>query len=589
MVDLPDDSVIIGGLEDWRYRSEDIHALTIHDEPRLLAKVRDALKESSLTLRMPPAQSDAPTRQFSPDVTAWRFPLWFTLTTVWTAGNHRRRRLVKHADTKNGRFEDERGTKHDVVPVRFVSACEAGHVDDIDWHRYVHHGNRDCTRAMYLEERGTSGDVGDIFVVCECTAQEPLYRAAFRELQMLGTCSGRRPWLGTRATEPCGRPARLLVRNASNAYFPQVLSAISIPPRGKELDEFVGSHIDALKDVLETTSVLKTLRKMQPFTDGLRSTSDEEVIESIHRVLAQGVDTVNIKDAEFDALSTAKDEVGVDKPHGVFFARKLPEPQWRQPWLTGIRRVVLVHRLREVIALIGFTRFEAASKDLNGELDLDVARAAIARDLSLVKWVPAIENRGEGVFIEFDPALVHSWCKRAEVASRGEILREGFDVWAAEHQGTKLQFVGAPFVLLHSISHLLLTSLSLECGYPSSALRERIYALPPTGKITGRYGILIYTGSSDAEGTLGGLIEAGRSIERHLRQALEYARLCSNDPVCSAHRPAQHGHAPLLGAACHGCMLISETSCEMRNDFLDRALVVPTVEPHGCEFFPKLP
>jgi hypothetical protein len=133
--------------------------------------------------------------------------------------------------------------------------------------------------------------------------------------------------------------------------------------------------------------------------------------------------------------------------------------------------------------------------------------------------------------------------------------------------------------MLHSLAHLLITAISLECGYPASSLRERIYAAPE------RYGILIYTGSSDAEGTLGGLVEAGREIRKHMRRALDLAALCSNDPVCAHHLPSEHDYQPLLGSACHGCLLISETSCEQHNDFLDRGCLIPTVEGSGAEFF----
>lgn len=585
MVDLPKDSVIIGGLEGWQYRTEDIQALTIHDEPRLLAKVQALLGVPSLTLRMPPASSDAPQRRFKPEVTAWRFPGWYTLKKTARVGRFRRRMLVHTKDLRDGQFIDSNGKKQPVVPVRFVRACKRGHVDDLDWSYYVHGGRVECVRSMHLEERGTSGDLGDIFVVCECGAQQALYQAAFRELRVLGNCSGRRPWLGSKSKEDCDQSARLLVRNASNAYFPQLLSAISIPPRGQALDEFVGANLDALKDCIESPTTLKTLRKVQPYVDGLRGFDDAFVLAAIQRVLGAGTTGVGIREAEFDALSDAKEELGADTPHGVFFARALPEATWRKPWMRGVRRVVLVHRLREVVALVGFTRFEASTPDLQGELDLGVDRAAIARDLSEQKWVPAIENRGEGVFLEFDPATIHAWCKSPRVVDRTKTLQTGFHAWSEDHHGVKADFLGVPYVLLHSIAHLLLTSLSLECGYPSTSLRERIYALPDSDGRSGRYGILIFTGSSDAEGTLGGLVEAGRAIDRHLRKALDLATLCSNDPVCASHDPSSHGHSPLLGAACHGCMLIAETSCERQNDFLDRALVVPTVEVNGCEFF----
>jgi hypothetical protein len=117
---------------------------------------------------------------------------------------------------------------------------------------------------------------------------------------------------------------------------------------------------------------------------------------------------------------------------------------------------------------------------------------------------------------------------------------------------SRREFPGLPYFLLHSLSHLLLTAVSLECGYPASSIRERVYALDAG------YGILLYTGTPDAEGTLGGLVETGRQIDRHLHAALELGRLCSNDPVCAQHDPqSQHECRFLHGAACHGCLLIA--------------------------------
>ena len=244
-----------------------------------------------------------------------------------------------------------------------------------------------------------------------------------------------------------------------------------------------------------------------------------------------------------------------------------------------VERIVLVHRLREVVALVGFTRFEAQAPDIEGELEMGVRRAALARETT---WLPAIENKGEGVFLQLHREAVDAWQARADVQRRGQQLAAGFACWQQEHSGTQRQFPGVPYIMLHSLSHLLITAVSLECGYPASSIRERIYALPQVG-----YGVLLYTGTSDAEGTLGGLIQVGRRIHAHLRTAFALGELCSNDPVCAQHQPqSPHEHRFLHGAACHGCLLIAETSCEQHNEFLDRALVVPTVENLGVQFFP---
>jgi len=217
-----------------------------------------------------------------------------------------------------------------------------------------------------------------------------------------------------------------------------------------------------------------------------------------------------------------------------------------------------------------------AGPDVQGELSLEVKRAPLGMDAA---WLPAVENRGEGIFLQLRPGAVAAWLRQPAVRLRGNQLAEGFMRWKGNRPESVREFPGLPYYMLHALAHLLLTSISLECGYPASSLRERIYAAPDA------YGILIYTGSSAAEGTLGGLVMAGRDIRRYMRRALECGELCSNDPVCAHHTPVRHEGQDLLGSACHGCLLIAETCCEQWNEFLDRALVVRTVEALGAEFF----
>ena len=87
-------------------------------------------------------------------------------------------------------------------------------------------------RQLWLDERGTSGDLADLVVRCECEKSRGLYEATVIELNPLGTCRGARPWLGRNTNEDCKLPSRLLIRTASNAYFPQVVSVLSLPDRG---------------------------------------------------------------------------------------------------------------------------------------------------------------------------------------------------------------------------------------------------------------------------------------------------------------------------------------------------------------------
>ena len=230
------------------------------------------------------------------------------------------------------------------------------------------------------------------------------------------------------------------------------------------------------------------------------------------------------------------------------------------------------------MALAGFTRLEAVTPDINGEYDTDVERADIALD---PRWFPAVENRGEGIFVQLRADAVANWLAQEAVSRRLEDLAEGHSRWL-ETRKIQRPFPGGPYVLLHTLSHLLIQSLSMRCGYPASSIRERIYA----DFEGGRFGILLYTGSPDADGTLGGLVEEGRRIEDHLALALRMGALCSNDPICAQHSPGGSMEGRwLVGAACHGCALVAETSCEMRNDYLDRALVMPTISARDAAFF----
>jgi hypothetical protein len=590
MVDLPRHSVVVGGLEEWNLGPGKRRI----SEDRLVAKIQELLKIPAVPLFAPPAESDDP-RAVPAGITAWQFPEWFIAQHEVLRGSYRRRPLVHQAALvpyKGGwRYEDpQTGRKRPVVPIRFVQGCINGHLSDIDWIRFVHEGVKsECARPLWVEERGTSGDIRDVFILCECGAFKSMSAAAARGTEVLGFCRGQRPWLGNDAWERCGgpdgkaQPNRLLLRNASDAYFSQVLRVISIPDADANLRLAVARVYEDFLSGVSSIQELRYERKKAKVNVALDGFDEAAILAEIQRRQGNAQGPVRkIKQAEIETLMASTDEIGSDVPGGVeFFARRMAMPTPRPKVLEPIDRVVLVHRLREVMALVGFTRFEAEMPDIDGELALDVRRAALAREVS---WLPAVENRGEGFFVAFRRAAIDEWLARPAVKARGHQLVDGFTAWLARRKTAKDDqkpaFPGTHYVFLHSLAHLLITSVSLECGYSSSSIRERVYVGD------GGYGILLYTGTPDAEGTLGGLVEVARGIERHLKAALDLARLCSNDPVCAQHDPSDpHEERFLNGAACHGCLLIAEPSCERRNEFLDRALVVATVDATGAEFF----
>ena len=573
LIDLPNYAAIVAGLETWPSTDK----LDEIEEPRLSRLLQAITEVPSPRMYAPPPQ---PSESWVEGIGigGWTFPEWFVVQesdTKTDTSDRRSRRLVhrKALDEKN-RFDGM-----PVVPTRFVRACPRGHVDDLDWVGFVHRGGERCPRQLSLVERGTSGDLSDLVVRCECGQSRRLYEAAEIDQRALGTCRGKRPWLGLDADEECNHPSRLLIRTASNAYFAQVVSALSLPDRGSAIERVV-YELRADLAIVDSQIELEFIKKKPHITEKLEPFSDDEVLKAIEEYKQGRTTERSVKEAEIDALLAAQEGYGEDVPVDPdFHARRLPDSAWRKEGANvsgGIESVIQLHRLREVLALVGFTRLEAETRDIHGQYSSDVERADIALE---PRWFPAVENRGEGIFVHLKRTEVEAWLARPAVAQRIDALRLQHEAWQRERR-RQSPFPGGPYIMLHTLAHLLIGSLSMRCGYPASSIRERVYVE------NGEHGLLLYTGTPDAEGTLGGLVQQARHLEEHLSYALESGLLCSNDPICAQHAASEGFEQRWLhGAACHGCALIAETSCEMRNDYLDRALVVPVLGLPDAAYF----
>jgi hypothetical protein len=241
-------------------------------------------------------------------------------------------------------------------------------------------------------------------------------------------------------------------------------------------------------------------------------------------------------------------------------------------------QVVLVSRLREVRSLLGFTRLGAPERG-----DLQPMRL-VSLTLATPTWVPAVEQRGEGIFLELREDAVARWATRVAGHPHLEALEGAYRRWSYNRGHTASpRFPIARLTLIHTLSHMLIRQVALECGYSSASLRERLYIGTPAAPTAG---VLLSTAASDSEGTLGGLVTLGnaRYLKRLLDQAFYDALHCSSDPLCAEHVPIDPS-AALHAAACHACLFASETSCETNNRWLDRA-VLADLTGDGLAFTP---
>jgi hypothetical protein len=352
----------------------------------------------------------------------------------------------------------------------------------------------------------------------------------------------------------------------------------------KQVGRLVQANMNFLAQVTSVQQIA-AFRVIEQFKAAFEGYGDDEILAALNQIRdgAAADGQAPIKVAEFDRLAQGDPQIGRNDPSSRFYAETLPRRAWHDGRANGrfIRNVVAVHRLREVSALYGFTRLEPAPTQDDGELEdirLAVSGAPLAKETS---WLPAIEQLGEGLFLHFDEGEIQAWISRPEVKERASAIQVAHDKWWEERQvgSDAPPAPSVAYVLLHTLSHALLTQIALDCGYPASSLKERIYAISGSrGGAPERCGILIYTASPGAQGSLGGLAGVAPRVLPILDQALEAQLICSSDPVCADHVPGEGGaDRSLLGAACHGCQLIAETSCEARNLYLDRNLIVPTM------------
>ena len=580
MVDLVSDAVLVGGLEFWSVPKDGGF-----EEPRLRAWLLDRFPDlrGKQPFVPPPAGDDREPSRAS-GVQALEFPRWFVCQ------NRACRALTRlgiGSPQKDGRYVHDcapRGAFF--VPVRFVMACENGHIQDFPWASWVSHA-ADCETRQNLQLiEGPTGDFAELHVRCNaCKRSRPLIDATVRSANP--DCAGQRPWLGDVDPSGCSKKLRLLVRTASNSYFSEVASALTIPA--------ARSARDAVRPVMDilavaTPATLVAFKTVPKVAEAIKGFSDEEILAAVEdeRTNKKEPPPEPLRTAEEKQLTSSPPEKPAEYPAAddPFFARTIV-PKGGLP--AKVLQVVLVHKLREVRVQTGFTRFEATTPGLLGEQPRDASDLAVksAPLAARVRWLPGIVVRGEGVFFSLDEAAVQEWESRPAVERRIQRLADGHKTWLGTREHPA--FYGGRYYLLHSLAHLLIQAMSLECGYSASAIRERIYCASAKSAHP-MAGVLLSTGTAGAEGTLGGLLEQGRSLRQHLQRAYDLGTLCSNDPVCASHEPAGDPTGRFLeGAACHGCLFIAEPSCEQYNRFLDRALVFPVIGHEDVAFFQERP
>lgn len=453
------------------------------------------------------------------------------------------------------------------VPVRFAVACNLGHLDDFPWNFWLNHKSG-CSNKKKLKLSSIGPGLGGLVLSCpECKKQRSM-EGAFRKGALTGLkCLGKRPWLHTddKSCECSGDDGtyRAVQRGASNLYYPVLESALDIPPWTGTIERILGDYWDDLVNIPNLEDRIKWIElspNLKKIIDRENKSAKEvaTLFESLQSDLDSS-DLNNIRPDEYRVLTSGS--ISEDREFEIY-----PEPvsEKIKPYIS---KVVRVARLREVRVLKGFTRINPPDDESDSFI---TPISSVSLD-----WLPAIEVRGEGIFIQFNSQKITEWEKNLEVVSRcGQPNQSWKSEWKSKDPDKPISYEASPrLLMIHTFAHTLIRQLTLECGYSSASLRERLYVSEGDEGMTG---LLIYTSAADSDGTLGGLQRRAAEdlLGPTILGAIQSSQWCSSDPLCI------NGEMALLEshslASCHSCTMVSETSCELHNRFLDRALLVGT-------------
>ncbi len=432
-------SVVVSGLEEWdrNARPEGLMHPQVITEPRLQRQLKVK------GFRLPPVNPENSDDGYKNWLIGVRFPQWLQCPVCnrLKLAQHWARKQVGDPARYCTSCEVKEGRTVCVGPVRFIVACANGHLDEFPWNSWVRHApncsGRDFKRPspLKIQQTDKAGLAGLLLVCTECKAAKPLEGIFGQDVlkQQLGyKCRCKNPWLGTK-DDSCDAEPRVLQRGASNVYFSATASALDIPPWADGMMQRLGIYWEDLVACDEKERA--TFIRLTKLEQKLSMTSDE-ILAQVKR----GVDALNasggkkIRYEEYEQFtnpsSSSNDSVEFQ------IQSHTPPPELA----TYLGKIVQAKRLREVRAIWAFTRITPPADDDPNNI---AQYAKIKRgDLD---WLPAIEVRGEGIFLTLDEERLKKWELHKTVRSRAEQLH---DAWLKNWQsGARLK--RSPIERLH--------------------------------------------------------------------------------------------------------------------------------------------
>ena len=369
---------------------------------------------------------------------------------------------------------------------------------------------------------------------------------------------------------------KVVIRSSNSVYYPNILQSLFLPV-SENLDDFTNEEIKFIKK--------QHNRNKAPIAISENLEDAKEIIRSPKQI-QQLIENNFLPDSNLYSESNLEQDYRLSEYNFIVSKKKKYRNEEAQLSIELIeqdlydcKEIANIYRLdslKMTAVQVSFTRQEPIDKDYFLQEDNDernkegqyINKKYTSIYGNRTKYIPAIANIGEGIFIDFNNKQIIEWIvSNDEIQNRANIIQRNFDETKLNQKEERI--ISPKLILLHTFSHLIIKELEFLSGYPATSLHERLYVSEKM------QGILIYT-IAGAEGSYGGLVSVCKSkkIGEIIKSALHRATDCSSDPVCYQTKEQGQGVGGTNLAACYSCALLPETSCEEFNRFLDRRLLI---------------
>lgn len=584
LVETTDSSVIIETFDNWGYyhlKQDEITKYLIIDD-RLLSRLKYIFKNLQYIVNIP----DEYDRKIHPH--ANYFPKWFYCSKCkrfneysswkdnWVKLNNKLEKFYPPKCSKKECYEEL------LEQVRFVMTCPNGHIQDISWRFWNNRTNAKQTEQDF-KEVGEEDDSSPIFLNFSskcCDNQELIYSVSRENSELSGIhiecknckktedlggvfgfrikCSGNSPWLG-KEHQNCNEKLKVVIKSSNSVYYSNLIRSIYIPVNQIQLNQ---NHRILISKWLERGKQIKEIIRDMKLDYDVPETETKKYLEGSENFISEQ----SFREVEYDYFLSKKHESNQDIKFTVIDVKAK---------LKGLEKIIRIDKLKQISVQTSFTRqmpidADAILLDDNDfeKVQYEVKRQSTSRNNINTLLLPGIESYGEAILFIFDKESVDDFKKNETVINRANIMQNNAQSSQLMFIKRKSENITLQFILIHTLSHLIIKELEYVCGYPAASLKERLYI---SDKMFG-FMIMAIEGS---EGSLGGLVSQCDDIDnlnQIIKSALERAKDCSSDPICE--NSDGQGIENLNLAACYSCALLPDISCEEFNCFLDRRILI---------------